>query len=80
MKSDLKWMLLGIFLALASCWFLILTAGGGDGFLTMVAIALPIAAVIAFVRGFTGADGPKSRESNEYPGDPEDTEPQEKSE
>lgn len=44
----------------------------------MICYALPIAAVIAFVRGFDGADGPQ--ESNEYPGDPEDTEPKEKSE
>lgn len=78
MKQDLKWMLLGIFLAVASCWCVLFAAGSGDAFWTLLCYALPIAAVIAFVRGFAGADGPK--ESNEYPGDPEDTEPKEKSE
>ena len=78
MKQDLKWMLLGIFLAVASCWFILFFAGSENVLLIMICYALPIAAVIAFVRGFDGADGPQ--ESNEYPGDPEDTEPKEKSE
>lgn len=79
MKRDIKWMLLGIFLGVAACWCL--TVGAGSVFFLVLGFyVLPVVAVIVFATGFTGVDGPKFRESNEYPGDPEDTEPKEKSE
>lgn len=73
MKRDVKWMLLGIFLAVASCWCLLFAVGSSDAFWTFLCYALPIAAVITFATGFTGVDESKSHET-ENTDVPKDTE------
>lgn len=73
MHHSIKMMLLGIFLAAASCWFLIV-GSGNTVFLAIGFYILPLAAILCFIAGFT-ADRPK--ESNEYPDVPQDEEDKE---
>ena len=75
MKRDVKWMLLGIFLAVASCWCL--TAGAGNTFFGVLGFyVLPLVAIITFATGFTGVDDPKSNdpENTDVPKDTENKE------
>ena len=51
MKSDLKWMLLGIFLAVASCWCMVI-ASVSVVFAVLGYYVFPILAIISFAVGF----------------------------
>lgn len=71
MQKGLKWMLLGIFLALASIWCLL--AGTGSVLLLAVGFyILPLLAVISFATGFTCDRDPTQNTS--VPQDEEDKE------
>ena len=76
MNKQLKLMLLGIFLAAASCWCLLMHGSGTslDLFAVAGAIVLPLAALLCFATGFTEE---RSKESNEYPDVPQDKEDKE---
>ncbi len=51
MNKGLKWMLLGIFLAVLSVWCLL--AGEGDAVFAVVSVILPIVAIVCFATGFS---------------------------
>ena len=76
MHHGIKMMLLGIFLAAASCWCLLLhgSSTSFDLFAAAGAVILPLAAIICFIAGFA-TDRPK--EPNEYPDVPQDEEDKE---
>ena len=51
MKRDIKWMLLGIFLAVASCWCMVI-ASLSVVFVALGYYVLPLLALISFGVGF----------------------------
>ena len=73
MKRDVKWMLLGIFLAVAAVWCLVL-AGGSIVYIVMGYYVLPILAVITFFIGFGGAGNPPTSSQKENTTVPSDSE------
>lgn len=57
MNKGLKWMLLGIFLAVLSVWCLL--AGAGDTVFAVASVILPIVAIVCFATGFSFEREPK---------------------
>lgn len=55
MKKELKFMLLGIYLAIMGLIFLIISTHSFDsfGFFEVAGLALPAVSVLVFIRGFT---------------------------
>ena len=76
MHHGIKMMLLGIFLAAASCWCLLMHGSSTalDLFAVAGAIVLPLAALLCFATGFTEK---RPKASNEYPDVPQDKEDKE---
>lgn len=70
MNRELKWMLLGIFLAVVSVWCLLFASG--NAVLSWFSVFLVILAVGSFAGGYTGGQ-PGNKEPPDYPMGNDDT-------